>query len=212
MLEPIGRSAGCPGIRGQCVNAKSDQRARGNRKRPSGSGPQRQAFQRALIPKKLGVTGSPRHHPANRKPRQAPHPSRGKPQPATALQAGTGFSRECDHPRGIRRAFQRDVALQPDQHVRAGDQPGDPGCAVVKPAHDPDPACGEHVRALLHRRIQELLLRRPCPRRPGRAASPAASAWGRRSAAAPGPAGTAMTRHPCRRSRTRRDSPACPAP
>ena len=73
------KSAGCPGIRGQCVNAKSDQRARGNRKRPSGSGPQRQAFQRALIPKKPGVTGSPRHHPANRNARQAPHPSRDKP-------------------------------------------------------------------------------------------------------------------------------------
>ena len=31
-LETIGRSAGCPGIRGQCVNAKSDQRARWQQK------------------------------------------------------------------------------------------------------------------------------------------------------------------------------------
>jgi len=41
------------------VNAKSDQRARGNTKRPSGSGSQRQAVKRALIPRKHGHYGQP---------------------------------------------------------------------------------------------------------------------------------------------------------
>ena len=94
MLETIGCSAGCPGSRGRCVNAKSDQRARGNRKRPSGSGPQRQAFKRALVPKKLGVTGSPRHHPANRKVGQAQHRNRDKPSRLRRCRLAPGiFSR-----------------------------------------------------------------------------------------------------------------------
>ena len=100
MLEPIGRSAGCPRVRGQCVNAKSDQRAQGNRKRPSGSGSQRQADKRALIPKKLGVTGSPHHHPRNRKPGSPSTPTRPRPQPATAPQPAPDFLADATTPRG----------------------------------------------------------------------------------------------------------------
>ncbi len=41
--------------------------------------------------------------------------------------------------------------------MRAGRQPGDPGRPGVITAHQPQPACGEQVRALLHGRVQQLL-------------------------------------------------------
>ena len=107
MLEPIGRSAGCPGIRGQCVNAKSDQRARGNRKRPSGSGPQRQAVLRALIPSKHRRHGQPAPSSRKLQAMAATAPQPGQPQPATAPHPGPGFSRECDHPRVKMAVFDR---------------------------------------------------------------------------------------------------------
>ena len=40
----------------------------------------------------------------------------------------------------LRGPLQRDVAFQPDQHVRGLDHPGDPGRSVVVAVHQPDPA------------------------------------------------------------------------
>jgi hypothetical protein len=100
MLETIGRSAGCPGIQ-VSVNAKSDQRAQGNTKRPSGSGSQRQAVKRALIPRKHGHYGQPAtiipepQAPGSRVPQQAQ-----EPQPATAPHLPLDFLADATTPRG----------------------------------------------------------------------------------------------------------------
>ena len=51
-----------------------------------------------------------------------------------------------------------DVALDPDQHVGAADQPADPLGSGEVAVHDPYPVPGEQVRELVHGFIQELLL------------------------------------------------------
>src|SRR6266702_3489219 len=71
--------SGLPGDPGQCVNAKSDQRARGNRKRPSGQGPGARLLDGLVSQRNAGITGSPRHHPATRQSRQAQHHEPGHP-------------------------------------------------------------------------------------------------------------------------------------
>ena len=59
----------------------------------------------------------------------------------------------------LRGPLQRDVALEPDQHVRGPDHPGDPGGSVVVAVHQPDPVRREQERELFHGLIQQGLLR-----------------------------------------------------
>ena len=100
MLEPIGRSAGCPRVRGQCVNAKSDQRAQGNRKRPTGSGPSARLINGLLSHRGSASRAARTIIPATASPGSPSTTTRPRPQQATAPHPGPGFSRECDHPQG----------------------------------------------------------------------------------------------------------------
>ena len=131
----------------------------------------------------------------------------------------------------LRGPAQRDVALQPDQHVRAGDEPGDPGArrGSCGPSARSSPGanrCGE----LLHGLVQELLLggglvrpggavrhREQGPAGGSRsAAAPAAHGYGPESSPVPdgaedGPV-RGRVRHPdqrpVQRSRLQRPAPA----
>src|SRR5205809_6828392 len=99
MLEPITRSAGCPGTRGQCVNARSlTSVLEATGSDPPGQGPSARLLDGLLSQGSTGITGSPRHHPATRQFRQAQHHNTPTPQPATAPHPG--FSPDCDHPPG----------------------------------------------------------------------------------------------------------------
>ena len=83
------------------MNAKSDQRAQGNTKRPSGSGSQRQAYTRALIPRKHGHHGQPApSSPHPRSPRSHSTTTGPRPQPVTAPHPGHRISSPMrSHPR-----------------------------------------------------------------------------------------------------------------
>jgi len=91
-------SSPCP-LRGR-YSSCATWRSQGNRKRPTGSGPSARLIKRALIPKRLGVTGSPHHHPRNRKPRQPRHHNKTKTPAGHGAAPRPGFPRGCDYPPG----------------------------------------------------------------------------------------------------------------
>jgi hypothetical protein len=100
MLEPIGRSAGCPRVRGQCVNAKSDQRAQGNRKRPTGSGPSARLINGLLSQRGSASRAARTIIPATASPGSPSITTRPRPQQATAPHPAPDFLADATTPRG----------------------------------------------------------------------------------------------------------------